>query len=67
MVPAGSIFAIFQSAGMADTGFVTLNGITVGIAALILLAVVVHLIILQRMEREKRKEGESEKERNKAF
>ncbi|KAF7869693.1 hypothetical protein EAF04_004477 [Stromatinia cepivora] len=67
-VSAGSIFAIFQSAGMAGSGLMALNGIVVGIAALAL-ALAVVVVVVKRMDREKRKEGEKngEKERNKVF
>ncbi|KAJ8060533.1 hypothetical protein OCU04_010850 [Sclerotinia nivalis] len=66
---AGSIFTILQSAGMAGSGLMALNGIVVTVAALILLVVIVRLSMVQRMDREKRKEGEKngEKERNKVL
>ncbi|KAF7925730.1 uncharacterized protein EAE98_006955 [Botrytis deweyae] len=43
-VTAGGIFALFQSAGMAGFGLVIINGIVVGIAALVLAMVIIYLI-----------------------
>ncbi|KAF5872424.1 uncharacterized protein Bfra_005783 [Botrytis fragariae] len=43
-IAAGSVFAVLQSAGMAGFGLVLINGIVVGIAASVLVMVIIHLI-----------------------
>ncbi|KAF7945813.1 uncharacterized protein EAE97_004851 [Botrytis byssoidea] len=43
-IAAGSVFAVLQSAGMVGFGLVMINGAVVGIAALVLAMITIHLI-----------------------
>ncbi|ESZ90823.1 hypothetical protein SBOR_8799 [Sclerotinia borealis F-4128] len=57
-VSAGSLFAMFQSAGMAGFGLMTLHGVAICIPVLILLAVLVYLVVVWRLEMERVREKE---------
>ncbi|THV54494.1 hypothetical protein BGAL_0025g00140 [Botrytis galanthina] len=43
-IAAGSVFAVLQSAGMAGSGLVIINGVVAGIAASVLALIIIYLI-----------------------
>ncbi|TGO68563.1 hypothetical protein BOTNAR_0023g00430 [Botryotinia narcissicola] len=43
-IAAGSVFAVLQSAGTAGFGLVMINGVVIGIAALVLAMIIINLV-----------------------